>query len=314
LNSDVTRRARQALFAATTATLAALIALPPLLSFRVDILSFTPLLVLGAINLAFLPYVAWRRMERMRSALEVSAIGLLLTLPGLVMSYAAMRLGAPLADDLLIAADRAIGFDWPAFVALVDRSPGLSRFLAHAYGSFAAQLFFLPVLLCLIGLEGRAYRMMLAYLILFATSVVIGTGFPSIGAYEGHGLAGGELAHVNAHFGYFFLDSFEAVRAQPDFVLALDNAAGIVTFPSVHAGVALLCAWAAWPNLWLRWPLIVLNAGMAVAAITHGAHYLVDILAGMLVASAAISATWLITRSPVPSHRCGSRPESLAAA
>ena len=64
---------------------------------------------------------------------------------------------------------------------------------------------------------------------------------------------------------------------------------GIVTFPSIHAGIALILAWAAWSSTALRYPLLVLNALMAIGAVTHGAHYFVDVIAGLLVAVAVIA-------------------------
>ncbi len=76
----------------------------------------------------------------------------------------------------------------------------------------------------------------------------------------------------------------------PDiFVLDLDQAAGILTFPSVHAGVAALCAWAAWNSPLLRYPVLALNGAMAVSAITHGSHYLMDVIAGLGCAGVCVT-------------------------
>jgi membrane-associated phospholipid phosphatase len=54
----------------------------------------------------------------------------------------------------------------------------------------------------------------------------------------------------------------------------------------------------------LRLPFAILNLLMAVSAISHGGHYLVDIIAGFVVAAAAIAAVLGITR--------GDRPTVLA--
>jgi hypothetical protein len=282
----------------------ALVAMPgasALARLTIDYASFLPLYLLIAIMAAAIPYTAWRKMQRLRSAFEASALGLLMTLPVLVFSYAAMRTGLPLADGWLMAADRAIGFDWPAFVQWVDRHPMLAAALACGYSSFSIQLMLLPILL---DFEARAYQMVLGYLLLCCAAIAISIFFPSLGAYEGHGLDGRTLTNVNAHFGYFFLQSFNAVRTDPNFSLSLGVAAGIITFPSIHAGVALLCGWAAWASPLLRLPFAILNLLMAVSAISHGGHYLVDIIAGFVVAAAAIAAVLGITR--------GDRPTVLA--
>jgi membrane-associated phospholipid phosphatase len=279
---------RQALFVAAIGALAAMVALPPLLDFRVDLASFVSILVLSMIPAAFLPYVAWRRLVALRSVLETTALGLLLTLPVLVFTYAAMRVNMPLADGALAEMDRLAGFHWPTFVKAVDRSRPLSFALWLGYSSFALQLLFLPTLLGIAQLHGRAYQFVLAYAFLCGISAAVGLFFPSVGTYANYGIDPASLNHVNGHFGHAFLASFHAVREDEAFVLAIGSAAGIVTFPSVHAGVALLCVWAAWPSRWLRYPFLLLNLTMALSAITNGAHYVVDIAAGGLVALVAI--------------------------
>jgi membrane-associated phospholipid phosphatase len=279
---------RRALLAAAAAAIALMLALPLLLGFRVDYASFLPLYVMVALPAMVIPYAKWRGLAPLLPVLEATALGLLLTLPVLVFTYAAMRLDMPLADPLLARMDASLGFDWTGFVRLVDTSRLVSLVLAIGYSSFSFQLLLLPTLLCIARRPERAYMLMIGYVILCSLSAGFGSFFPSVGAYVTHGLDPHSLHHVSGKFGHFFLASFRAVRGEPGFVLGIDNVAGILTFPSVHAGVAALCAWAAWPSRWLRWPFLVLNLVMAVSAISHGAHYLVDILAGGLVAAATV--------------------------
>ena len=281
-------RYRQALFAAAAIAAATMLVLPPLLAFRLDFASFVPVLVLSLIPAFFLPYATWRGLTALRSVLETTSIGLISTIPVLVFTYAAMRVNMPLADNMLAAMDRMLGFDWIAFVSLVDRSSTLSFALLLGYGSFSFQLLLLPSLLGIAGHHGRAYLLVLAFLILCAISAAIGLFFPSLGTHQAYGFDPASLNHVDGYFGHFFLDSFNAARSDAMFTLGMSNAAGIVTFPSVHAGVAAICAWAAWPSRWLRYPFLVLNLLMTVSAITNGAHYLVDIVAGGLVALATV--------------------------
>lgn len=299
-----TERARQVLLASATFSIVMMFITPALVGFRFDLASFSPLLVLIGIVSSVIPYTIWRKMRALQVAIEASMLGLLMNLPVLVLSYAAMRASMPLADQALIQVDRAIGFDWPALVAVVDRSPSLSMTLGYGYSSIALQLFFLPMLLAVSGQQPRAYQMGIGYILLCTGAIAISVFFPAQGAYVGYGVDGRSLSNINAHFGYFFLDSFNAVRNDPDFTLAAGNAAGILTFPSVHAAVALLCAWAAWDSRWLRPPFLALNVLMAISALTHGAHYLVDVIAGLAVAAAAIRITLHLTR-PAAAVRSG---------
>lgn len=275
---------RRTLFALSAITCAVMLVLPLPLGFSVNYASFWPIYSLAAIPAAGLLYANWRRLEAMRPFLEATTLGLLLMVPVLASTYAAMSLAMPFADPLLHRLDAAMGFDWLAFVRWVDQSPSLSQLLGYGYSSFALQLLILPGLLCLVRQPGRAYQLVSAYVVLCLVSSAIGAFFPSVGAYVTYGLEGSDLRHINGVFGHHFLDTFNAVRSGAGFTLTLENAAGIVTFPSVHAGMAAICAWAAWPSRLLRWPFLLLNVIMAVSAITHGAHYLIDPLAGGLVA------------------------------
>jgi membrane-associated phospholipid phosphatase len=233
--------------------------------------------------------VKWRKLVAIQPAVEVTVFVLAILPTFLVLTFAAMRLNFPLQDALLVRLDQAIGFDWPSYVRLVDRSAVASVVLGAAYESVFFQLTLLPLLLCASRLAGRAYRIVACYGLLVAISTAIAVFFPSVSAYGGYVFDGSTLSNVNSYNGYFFLKSFDAIRTDPTFVLGAGTAAGIVTFPSIHAGVAALLAWGAWPSPILRYPFLVLNVLMAVGAITHGAHYLVDIIAGLAIA-------WIVVR------------------
>ena len=280
---------RDALLAASALALLAMLAVPPLFGFALDLASFYPVAVLASVPTLFLPYARWRGLHRLAAGLETTALGLVLAVPALVFSYAAMRVGAPLADGTLRAWDAALGFDWLACVRFVDRSRSVAAALSIGYSSFVFQLLLLPALLCAARLPERAYRLMLGYLLLCTLSAIIGAGFPAEAAYVAYDLPADAFRHVDGHFGRLFLDSFHAARTAEHFTLGLGDAAGIVTFPSVHAGVAALCAWAAWPSRPLRALFVPLNLLMAASAVTNGAHYLVDVLAGGAVAFLTIA-------------------------
>jgi membrane-associated phospholipid phosphatase len=70
--------------------------------------------------------------------------------------------------------------------------------------------------------------------------------------------------------------------------MSVANASGIITFPSLHAAGALLCAWAAWDIKIARYPFAIWNIIMATSAISHANHYLVDVIAGIAMAALSI--------------------------
>ena len=252
----------------------------------------------AAIPVPALLYAYWRRIRPIDAALETLIAAFLLTIPSLVWTYAGMSLALPLADANLIAMDKALHFDWWSFITYVDHRLRLARMLGLAYGSFSIQYFLLPMWLAISGSGVRACALLFSYALLCLFSTILGAWYPALGTYVAYGVGNGDLANINAKFGFFFLDQFHAVRDQHEFALRIGQAAGIVTFPSVHAGVAGLCAWAAWDSRVLRYPLLVLNILMATSAVSHANHYLVDVIAGLGIAALTISiATSLFYRA-----------------
>ena len=268
------------------ATLAA-IALPVVIGMRVNVASFLPPFALVPAAAILWVWATWRKFPRARAAAEVAVTPLLLSLPVLVFSYSAMRAGFPLQDARLESWDSALGFNALDFVVWINRHPSLSHALSRCYSSFFLQLLILPLVLVIGGRVERAYAMTLVVLLLGIIGASLCGFFPAEGVYVHHGIRNGAFGHVAQSLGYFHVQ-LDAVRNDPNFVLDVEHAQGIVSFPSGHAAVAVLCAWAAWPLRWVRWPLLAINIGMIVSAIPQGAHYLVDLIAGVAMAITAI--------------------------
>jgi membrane-associated phospholipid phosphatase len=74
-------------------------------------------------------------------------------------------------------------------------------------------------------------------------------------------------------------------------------AVGLISFPSFHSATAAIYAWATWRTPVVRWIGLALNLLMLIATPIHGSHYLVDVLAGLAVAVAAVAGTaWMFGR------------------
>ena len=63
---------------------------------------------------------------------------------------------------------------------------------------------------------------------------------------------------------------------------------GIISFPSLHAAVAVIVPFTLRWNKPLFWPIGVLDSVMLISAIPSGNHYLTDVLGGLAVAVLAI--------------------------
>lgn len=283
-------KARTILFSVVASIYAVAFLLGWWIGIAIDYYSIATLfIVCGPPIVMAIPYTVFRRMEPMRVALESVFCGVLLTVPIGLLTYVAMRLNFPLADEALVRMDMALGFDWQAFISFIHARPILAAALGYSYQSFSFQLLSIPILLVMFGKPVRAYAMITAFGLLCVAASVISVWYPALGTYVVYNVPADSLANINAHFGFAFLDEFHAVRSDPDFVFSLSKMQGILTFPSVHASVAVLCAWAVWGIRSLRYPFLALNVLMGVSAVSHANHYLVDVIAGVGVAGATIA-------------------------
>lgn len=226
----------------------------------------------------------WRKIRFIGIVCELVGSGILLTAPVLVSTYLAFSLPMPLADPQLVKMDAALGFDWHGLITFVNSNYWAELFLGHAYSSFSFQLLAIPAILVALGHTRRAVAFVAGYGILCFISSFIAIWYPALGTYEVYGVSQADVPNIRAKFGFAFLDEFNALRGSETFVLDLNRAAGILTFPSVHAAVACFAIWAMWINVWTRYPFLVLNLGMSLSAVSHANHYLIDIIAGAGIA------------------------------
>jgi membrane-associated phospholipid phosphatase len=70
--------------------------------------------------------------------------------------------------------------------------------------------------------------------------------------------------------------------------LELFHLAGVVSFPSFHAASAVLYMWALWPVRGFASLSIAMNTLMIVATPVVGAHYIIDVIGGILLAAGSI--------------------------
>jgi len=283
-------RSRLFLICLTLVSYPALLILAALRGLDVDYEAFVlPAAFIAILAIVNARYCSLRQKPFLREMTEPLLLGVLLAVPTLLSTYLAAHAGIPLADHWLSAADRALGFNWRSFIDLVDQHLIVARLLEFSYDSFTPQLIVMPVLLSFMGWVDRSYRMVCAYALICFGASFIAAWAPAIGAYPYYQIPIGSLSNINVYHGYFFLDEFNAVRGDADFVFTMGKVKGILTFPSVHAAIAVLCGWAAWRLKYLRYLSLVLNAGMATAALSHGSHYLVDIPAGIALACLCIA-------------------------
>jgi hypothetical protein len=252
-----------------------------------------------AVYAGFAQANAWssrRRDPQVMFVLGSTAQIVLVTVLMAPLTYVAAAANFSLRDAELMAADRALGLDWPAYVAYVNDHPLLAAWLSYGYSMIRWPLFAIPVVLTAAGRVGRLQEFTLAFALALVATTIISALVPAIGVYQQIGLDPATLASLKPQA---YLDQVRDLAPVREGVLRhldLFGLAGIVTFPSFHAASCLLYAWALWPVRWIRPLAVVANVAMFAATPIDGGHYFVDLFAGIAVAWLGIVAAGWITR------------------
>src|SRR2546422_7937645 len=87
------------------------------------------------------------------------------------LTYVAAAANFPLQDANLLAIDRALGFDWPAYVAFVNDHPLLAAWLSYGYTMIRWPIFAIPVVLA----AAYRYRRLAEFTFAFAVALIATT-------------------------------------------------------------------------------------------------------------------------------------------
>jgi hypothetical protein len=212
------------------------------------------------------------RIERREAALMIlwGAV-FAVVLPLSVTAVA--RLGGPLRDALFVHIDGAIGMSTPA-IARWAAHHTIGRIINSSYGLL---LPFLPVSILASGLTGKWFQarvFVVSNLAAFAIGLPLFGALPAVGPWRGYEIPP-SISQAKCEA------SLLTIRAKG----SAPNVAGVVCFPSFHAIWAVLCGYAfSGFRRYIRIPVYVLAALMFLSTVTTGWHYVIDVLAGLLVA------------------------------
>ncbi|HYD24129.1 MAG TPA: phosphatase PAP2 family protein [Croceibacterium sp.] len=254
---------------------------------------FANFLVLAAAVAVLAGYCRWRGHPWLLtdSAAVVAVVTVSLLLCGLV-SCTGLRLGLPLADQMLAWSDALLGFDVGRVARFVATQPAISELLHFAYNS--SGVLCVAVLGWSLVKRDRLlmWRVVATITVAMQLTAIVSILFPARGAavalgldaLQGQGLPFGAGTYSAAEFAHFYSGDELLVR--------LADMNGIVCFPSFHTVMALvvLQGFATSP---LRWPAVVWSALTIVSTVPMGGHYVTDLAGGIAVWIVACRlATW----------------------
>ena len=240
--------------------------------------------------------VAWiyrylRPAPRLSRAAEDAAQMLLILLAFELMSYPAAILGGAFAyrDAWLAAADRALGLDWHAYLALVDGRPMLNGLMKGGYESGIVVLGLIPCAFAVTGQRRQMQRFLMALWLSGAATLAIFMFMPALHAFAYYGIGITDLHGLHpVLLENRFVAQFTALRAPGPHRIPMGELEGLVEFPSFHTTMSFLFVWALWPLRWLRPPVVVASLLSLSSTPIDGAHFFVDMIAGAVIAAVAI--------------------------
>lgn len=258
---------------------AAFVALGLGLIFRVRV-NFSGFATLG-LALAALLFLSNRWMQRPDMRRGTDALGTLavMTVGGLCCGAIAMlelRLGFPLADELLHRADLALGIDGITVASALAQNDELFFILAPVY-NFTLQAF-LGSLVLLSFLRDRveAWRAAVCFIGTLLTTCLIAAPIPATG------LVNWAYPDLMEHLPRAFLSHFNEFYFAADPELRLQVIDGVITFPSFHAVVGFLVL-AMWRTRRVTFALAALWLVIELLSTVAAGHYVIDLLGGFLV-------------------------------
>jgi membrane-associated phospholipid phosphatase len=212
------------------------------------------------------------------------------------LTYVAASANLPVQDASLQAIDEALGLDWRGYMEFVNGHPLLAQWLTYGYSMIRWPVFAIPVVLAAAGRFARLEEFVLAFLLALIATTIISAFVPAIGVFYQLGLDPAD--YVNLHPGGYLEQLRDLPLVRDGSIRSLDllNLAGVVTFPSFHAASALLYGWALWPVRWMRPIAVVANAVMLASTPIDGAHYFIDVIAGLAIAALAVVVARQVSR------------------
>ena len=204
----------------------------------------------------------------------------LLTYAACLLSYFLAASPMPLQDRYIVKMDALLGFDWPSFYAFVSSHHSLAQLFRYFYAGLTPQGFLIMMVVGVIYPQRPNYFIM-AYIVSLLIIFTLFFFVPVAGAFV-------YFQHLDLPAARF-CEHFLQMRNHTMSAIPMDDLRGIIQFPSFHVSSAVILTYF-FRRLPVIFPLAVaVNAGMSVAALYVGGHYLTDVIAGVGVAVVTIA-------------------------
>lgn len=231
-----------------------------------------------------------RGMRRSAAGIEAAVLILAATMATACLCVLLATTAFPYRDALLDRADRIIMplFGWGGMFEALRAHSTIVSAMCRIYQTLLWQPFVLVTALAAIGQERRCWQFVHAWFVTLAICVVIFPFVPAAGEYVYRGLSNADIPALTVDTAWRQFAVLQQIRSGVTLDLTPTHMTGIIAFPSFHAAGATLLAWGFRRLPVIGVPFMLLDIAMAATAPLVGAHYFVDIIAGIAVALLAI--------------------------
>ena len=198
------------------------------------------------------------------------------------------RADLSLVDDRLFQIDRFLGFDWYAHAAWVNaQAAWFNEILRFCYQSYGLQAVILIPALFIRNHSDQGQRFVMVFYITGMITALIAPLIPAEAMYLHFHIDPASFPNAQPAAALLHAPEFIAMRNHTTDVL-LYPGMGLVTFPSFHAAMAVILIYASIPMPLMRLWALPVNFGMILATPFHGGHYMIDVVAGLVIAFFAV--------------------------
>jgi hypothetical protein len=194
----------------------------------------------------------------------------------IVFTYLWATLPMPLHDAAYAKINTALGFDWARWFSWIAMRPLPRNILTAAYSSLPLQIFGSVFYFAHTGRNERNRELLWTVMLSALISAVISGLLPAIGPFMPGAMPNFSVALV-------------AVRSGTLSHIDVSEFKGIVTMPSFHTVLAILFTYAHRPPSRAFIPVAILNLVMLISIPFAGHHYVVDMIAGAVLAAFSIA-------------------------
>lgn len=227
--------------------------------------------------------------KRMMTFVNMTIIYLIMSVTFMTFQYSlALYKAYPISNNIE-AVDRSIGFVYLDFITKINSYPYVSEIIGFCYKNWMREFVVVFVALSYFGKFQDLHELTLCYIIagmstLAVSGLLDARSFDGVAAYAVAGL------HHPSGVSPDYLKKLDHLRLGLDSVMDFNAIVGLVSFPSFHAGAAVLLATATRTLKWLWFPFLGFNILILIGTITEGGHNFMDVIFGCLFAVGAIAA------------------------